>query len=224
MSDQENQATEDQTVDTEYNSEVEDLSPEKEKEILMNRARMMDLKVSNNIGLDTLRERIAAAQAEKPETNVMAPTSEPKAQEPTTQGNPLTGQPTGKPKRMKSLRQHMHDENMKLIRVRVTCMNPSKADLQGEIITVANEHLGTIRKFVPYGELTEDGYHIPYCIYKQMKNKQFWQKRTVKDRHTKTNRVETIPMKEFSIEVLAPLTQSELNQLATAQQAAGSFN
>lgn len=221
MSDEQNLNQEDQVADTEYDNDIEDLSPEKEKEMLMNKARVMGLKVSNNIGLDTLRDRIKEAQEPKTETNVMSPevSTEPKAQV-----NALTGNKTGKKVRMKSLRQHMHDENMKLVRIRVTCMNPGKSDLQGEIITVANESLGTVRKFVPFGDLTDDGYHVPYCIYKQMKNKQFWQKRTVKIRGTKEERIESVPMKEFSIEILPQLTRDELNQLATAQQAAGSFN
>lgn len=217
MSDQQDLNQEDKVVDTEYSNDIEDLSPEKEKELLMNKARVMGLKVSNNIGLDTLRDRIKEAQEPKTETNVMTPEV---STEPKTQVNALTG----KKVRMKSLRQHMQDENMKLVRIRVTCMNPGKSDLQGEIITVANEFLGTVRKFVPFGDLTDDGYHVPYCIYKQMKNKQFWQKRTVKIRGTKEERVESVPMKEFSIEVLPQLTRDELNQLATAQQAAGSFN
>lgn len=205
----------------------EDLSPEKEKELLMNKARIMGVKVSNNIGLDTLRDRIAEAQKEQSnqETGNAYTSDQGDAVNPLIPGSSESGKKdkAGKKKKL-SLRQHVHNENMRLIRIRVTCMNPAKADLQGEIFTVANEHLGTVRKFVPFGELTEDGFHVPYCIYKLMKSKQFYQTRTIRDRRTGTERPETTALREFSMEVLPPLNQEELKKLATAQTAAGSFN
>ena len=39
-------------------------------------------------------------------------------------------------------------------------LDPKKKDLPGEVVTFANEYLGTVRVFVPFGEQTEDGWHI----------------------------------------------------------------
>jgi len=113
---------------------------------------------------------------------------------------------------------------MKLVRLRIQNLDPKKKDLPGEIFTVANEYLGTVKKFVPYGEVTEEGYHVPYCIYRMMDARKFLNIRTVKDRRTGIERVESTWAKEFALEVLPQLTAKELAELANAQKAAGSFN
>lgn len=121
-------------------------------------------------------------------------------------------------------RKALRDEQMALLRVRVTNMNPAKKDLPGEIFTVANEILGNVKKFIPYGEQTDNGYHIPRCLFTQLEEKRFQQIRTVKDKRTGVLRPETRWVKEFALEVLPPLTQEELQRLATAQAAAGSVD
>ena len=110
---------------------------------------------------------------------------------------------------------------MKLIRVRITNMDPKKKDLRGEIMTVANEYLGTVRKFVPFGEDTVEGYHVPKCLLTMMQERKFLRIREIKDRKTGVTRPETAWVREFAIEILDPLTPEELKQLATAQIAAG---
>lgn len=186
-----------------------------ERELLMNKARLMGIEFSNNIGTDTLRARINAKL-----DGVSAPASE---DEPApVETNALTGEASNAPK--KTLRQEIYDEQMKLVRIRITCMDPKKKDLQGEIFTIANEYLGTVRKFVPFGDATENGFHVPYCIYTMLKEREFLNIRTLKDRKTGSPRVESNYAKEFAIEVLPPLTQEELKRLATAQIAAGSLD
>jgi hypothetical protein len=189
-----------------------------ELDVLKQRARMMGLTFSNNIGLDALRKKVNDAMEGKVE--------EQPAQEPAADGtfapNPLAGETV--PVKRKSLRQHLFDEQMKLVRVRITNLDPKKKDLPGEIFTVANEHLGTVRKFIPYGEFTDGGYHVPYIIFKQLEARKFHDIRTIKDRRTGTNRVESRWVREFALEVLPPLTKQELDQLATAQIAAGSVD
>lgn len=122
-----------------------------------------------------------------------------------------------------ALRSKIHAESMALIRCRITNLDPKKKDLQGEIFTVANEILGTIRKYIPYGDATEQGYHIEKVLFDQLEDRKFQQIRTIKDARTGTTRPETRWVKEFSLEVLPQLTQEELNRLATAQAAAGSM-
>lgn len=101
----------------------------------------------------------------------------------------------------------------RLVRCRISNLNPKKADLEGEFFTVSNEFIGNVKMFVPYGEKTEDGWHIPYCIYKQLKAREFQNIRSYTDKVTKQIRVDTSMRAEFAIEVLEPLTQEELDAL-----------
>lgn len=177
-----------------------------ELSLLKSRAKLMGITFSNNIGLDALKEKIEkkmAGEADDPvsDETVIAP-------------NPL--EPEARPM---SLRDIIAQDAMKLVRLRITNLDPKKKDLPGEVFTLANEYLGTVRKYIPYGEVTEDGYHVPNCIYERLKARMFQNIRSVKERNGHI-RVETNWVREFSLEVLPPLTEKELKQLATAQQAA----
>ena len=183
---------------------------------LKERAKVMGIPFSNNISLETLRKRIADKKEGKDEPEV----------------NPLAGDSeiaaiTAAPKKLDAkqnalaLRKLMHREQMKLVRVRITNMDPKKKDLPGEIWTVANEYLGNVRKMIPYGEQTDDGFHIPYCLFRLLQSKRFLHIRTVKDRVTGLERQEKQWVKEFSLDVLPDLTKEELARLAAAQAAAG---
>lgn len=118
-----------------------------------------------------------------------------------------------------SLRQKLRQEEMKLIRCRITNLDPKKKDLPGEILTVANEYLGNVRKYIPYGEVTDNGYHIENCLYKQLLERTFVNIKVRKDSRGREI-VETQDAREFAIEVLPPLTESELARLAASQAAA----
>ena len=180
--------------------------------MLKQRASMMGIQFSNNIGLETLRKKIEDKMEGRADSDA-AP-----------QINPLAGETTAQPVKRKTLRQKLYDEQMKLVRIRVTNLDPKKKDLPGEVITVANEHLGTVRKFVPFGEVTDGGYHVPYCIYRFMEKRKFLNIRIVKDRRTGVERVESNWVKEFALEVLPQLTPQQIANLRTAQIAAGSVD
>lgn len=194
-------------------SDTQDELKVDELEMLKSRARLMGVDFSNNIGIDTLKARIEAKMGEGDSAAVKEPNTP-------VQENALQS-PNVKGVKCKTLRQHLYDENMKLVRIRVSCMDPKKANLPGEIFTVANEYLGTVRKFVPFGEDTDDGFHVPYCIYKMMDARKFLQISTRKDKVTKQLVVDSRYVREFSIEILPPLTQKELQRLAMEQSASG---
>lgn len=180
---------------------------------LKQKATLMGIPFSNNIGEEALAKKIEEKLA-GPATTAQ-----------TSQLNPLEGDVVGsKPKAKMTLRQRQIAEQMALTRVRITCMNPQKKDLQGEIYTVANEFIGNVRKFIPYGEASEGGYHIPKCLLTMLQEKKFLQITTVKDKRTGTTRPVTKEVREFAIEILPPLTREELAELATAQMAAGSID
>lgn len=183
--------------------------------LLKQQATLMGISFSNNIKVETLRAKIAA-KMEGEEDNTDEEGNAIK------QPNPLAGSATSftkTNKRTPSLAEHLQKDAMKLVRIRIACMDPKKQDLPGEIFTVANEFLGTVKKYVPFGEQTDNGYHVPHCIYELLKNREFLhiQTRTVNGQiETKTRWV-----KEFSIEVLPPLSDEEIQSLAQDQRATG---
>jgi len=253
-----------------------------ELELLKQRARLLGVEFSNNIGIDTLRERvnakigevnsgdtgseqssdeadtasdgtqqnqnfdddieeeqaegqaliqnafdaaaqIAATKVTAPATTPISPSGEIKRVTPIVGNTPdltasaKTGSPLApREGRTPTLRQHLYNEQMKLVRVRIQNLDPKKADLNGEVICIANKHLGNVKMYVPYGETTDDGWHIPYIIYKELARRKFLSIRTVKDPRTKQPVVKKGWAKEFAIDILPPLTQKELNQLAVA--------
>lgn len=200
----------DQALNTEGETAVDELA------LLKERAKQMGIPFSNNISLETLRKRIADKMEGKDEPEV----------------NPLSGDVeiaaiTSAPKKLDAkqnalaLRKMMQRDQMKLVRVRITNMDPKKKDLPGEIWTVSNEYLGNVRKMIPYGEQTDEGFHIPYCLFRLLQSKRFLHIRTVKDRVTGVERQEKQWVKEFSLDVLPDLTKEELARLAAAQAAAG---
>lgn len=208
----------DETQNTGVDASADPLELPDELTILKQRARMMGITFSNNIGLESLRSKIAEAQAgevEKP------------AEGAATMINPLNGavvkEDPAAP--VKSLRQQILEENLRLVRLRIVNLDPKKKDLPGEFFTVANEYLGTVTKFIPYGEVTDGGYHVPYCLYKMLRDKKFLSIRTKTDRSNSGQiRVEQRWAAEFSLEIMDPLTPDELQKLATAQTAAGNLS
>lgn len=212
-------ADENEIIEANQADDTADFAPDTpvadELAVLKDRARLLGVEFSNNIKLETLRERVAKKLAENAD-----PMDEVAQDEDEQEQNPLGTTPP-KP-RKKTLREELMESQMALVRCRITNLDPKKKDLPGEIFTVANEYIGTVRKFVPFGEVTDEGYHIPFCIYTMLEERRFQDIRTVKDRRTGTSRVQSTWAKEFAIEVLPQLTEAELHALAAAQAAAGS--
>lgn len=180
---------------------------------LKGRATLMGIQFSNNIGVDALKAKInEKITGEKP-----AEVVEDDAEE------VVTTSPAALAKPAQTLRQRLLQDNMRLIRIRISCMDPKKKDLPGEIFTVANRFIGTVRKFVPYGDATEGGYHVPYVIFKVLKKRKYLSITTKKNKNGQ-DEVITKYLPEFAIEELPMLTELELARLGQAQIAAGTVN
>ena len=103
----------------------------------------------------------------------------------------------------------------KLIRCNVICKDPMKASWEGEIFSVANDVIGEVKKYIPFN--TDEGYHIPQIIYNVMKDKEctiFVNKR-INGENVKVGKI----IKAYGFELLAPLTQDELDELGRDQMA-----
>ncbi|QIG76599.1 hypothetical protein EVC27_074 [Rhizobium phage RHph_I1_6] len=190
----------------------ESTSEVNELDILKTRAKLMGISFSPNLkDPEVLKEKIAAKLADdsaNDQKGMVSPelTSEVKADD--------------KPKTVDQIRKDMLAENMKLVRVRITCMDPKKKDLPGEIFAVGNDIMGVVRKFIPYGEVTDNGYHIPYIIYKALIKRKFLDIKVTKNSKGQEQVVQRW-VKEFAIDILPPLTTGEIAKLAANQAAAG---
>lgn len=174
-----------------------------ELDLLKERADTLGISYGPKIAVETLRARIEAKLNDTP-----APADNDSADEVDAGEESDT-----------EIRARQERDELRLVRVRVACLNPNKRLLRGEIFSVANRVLGTVRKFIPYGEATDNGYHVPYILLQQLKARKFNQVtiKRLKNGHTDvTSRL--VP--EFAIEELPPLTKDELEQLARQQAAA----
>lgn len=187
-----------------------------ELDTLKARADQMGITYKNNIGIEALKAKINAKLDDKEDT-----TDE--------EGNPLTSAPAAAPQETPAkkskheleneIRQQQQAEMMAMKRVRITCLNPAKRELKGEIITVANRYLGTVRKFIPFGEATDNGFHVPQVLLQELQSRKFNSVSTKPGQNGQVLPVQRL-VNEFSIEELEPLTEKELAKLAATQMAA----
>ncbi|CAM0075733.1 hypothetical protein VPHK482G1_0020 [Vibrio phage K482 g1] len=113
------------------------------------------------------------------------------------------------------VRMALHKEANKLVRVKITCMNPAKKEWKGEVFSVTNAIFGTIKKFVPYNVAAADAYHVPQALLTMMQDKEYQAFSTVRVKGVDTKKPRQV--KEFAIEVLPPLTKQELEAIAKKQ-------
>lgn len=187
--------------------------------LLKQRADTLGIGYSPRIGVDALREKIERKLAE-PAGNAAGAAAAPASGAELDENNP--DMPEAQRKAM--MRRRIREEGLKLVRVRISCLNPNKNALQGEIFTVANKYLGIVKKFIPYGEASEGGYHLPHVLYEEIKSRRFLDIKTHRDKRTGKIIITQRWVPEFAIEVLPQLTQKELDQLAAAQAAAGGLD
>lgn len=201
------------------------VTPEMELESLKARADAMGLKYHPSIGLEKLREKVNEAVAADgplpPDETNSTDTNTGTDAAPTA---PMTKDEDVKvpgPETPEQKRARLKKEATALIRVNITCMNPAKNEWPGEIFTVGNSAVGTIKKYVPFN--TSDGYHVPKMILDQIRERQCQIFVTDKSKNGVTVRKGKM-IKEFAIEVLPALTQAELDELARRQAMAGSID
>lgn len=158
------------------------------------RADLLGISYHPSIGVDKLRDKVRAALASDTEEVKSKATS--------------SGETEGQ------YRQRKIEEATRLVRIRLTCMNPLKKEWDGEIITVGNSLVGTLKKFIPFN--AEEGWHVPHMMYEELRDRQcqiFFTKTDERGNKVRAGKL----IKEFAIEVLPQLTTEELKALATEQ-------
>lgn len=212
--DQENKLEDEAALNAEAEETQEEEAPVDELSHLKNKADLMGIKYASRIGVDKLREKINSVlnndgtatdpdEEDDEDEKVAAVKKKPAA--------------LSKHERVAAIRKKMNEDEMFLVRLRISNLNPSKKDLEGEFFTVVNKYLGTVRKFIPYGEASDNGYHVPNIIYKEIKSRKFNSVRT----KTINGQIHVIQkwVPEFALDVMEPLTLKEIKDLAASQAA-----
>jgi len=170
-------------------------------EELKARATMLGVKFHPSISAEKLREKLAEHAAAQ-EAN------QPAAPEPVVAAAETAGQK----------RKRLQDEQTKLVRVRLTCMNPNKREWEGELFSIGNNVVGTIKKYVPFN--APNGWHIPQIMLNMIQERQCQIFENKKAKNGVTVRQGKL-IKEFAIEILDALTPEQLHDLAQQQAMAG---
>jgi hypothetical protein len=164
---------------------------------LKNRADTLGISYHPSIGVDKLRSKVSEKMEENESKEETGSTEE---------------VDTSKPK------QSARTKATNLIRVRVTCMNPNKKEYEGELFMVGNSVIGTVKRFVPF----DVDWHVPEIIYQIIKDRKYQTFVTVKDRNGNKSREGKL-VNAYAVEVLKPLSDKEMKELAQRQaMAAGS--
>ncbi len=188
-------------------------STERELENLKTEAQELGITYHPSIGIDKLKAKIREERQLLAELDNTPKVSDPEEENKEPEIIPIKETLGQKKLRLKR-------DATRLIRCRVTCMNPIKKDLHGEIFAVGNKLVKTIKVFVPYQ--AEEGWHIPNMILQVLQEKVCQIFVTATDSNgRKTKKAKLI--KEYSIEMLPPLTTEELATLAATQAATKSL-
>lgn len=176
-------------------SDTDEILTQDELTTLKARADLLGISYHPSIGLEKLREKINAATSDEvPQANAV--------------------QASAQEENVNQKRARLKKEALELVRIRVTCMNPAKAEWEGEIFTVGNSAVGSITKYVPFN--ADAGWHVPRIIYTQLAERQCQIFVTVTDSRGNKSRKGKL-IREFAIEVMPPLTPEELRDLAQRQ-------
>lgn len=122
------------------------------------------------------------------------------------------------------LRRAMKLKHLRLVRVQIVNLNPADSAIPGGIVTVVNPYLGKISKFIPYGEESENGYHVPAILVEELRQWKFPMRKENKRNKFGVKTYRTVMAPRFSITELPPLTQEELAEMGKRQAAAQSID
>ena len=209
---------------TEENNENQE-QPD-ELEILKQRAVTLGISHHPNIGLDKLRAKINEKlnpTEDQPETsgeqvslgNFTA--AQLREQLATLEAAERVGAAeTFTPMQPTTPAQHLaarKKKALRLVRIRVTNMNPVKGNLLGEILSCGNAEIGFVKKFIPFN--AEQGWHVPQIMVDVLKSKKYMSHYEVKIGNKKVKKHRLVS--EYAIEIMPPLTAEELQELKQRQ-------
>ena len=170
-------------------------------------ADTMGVSYHPSIGIDKLREKMDEVDT------ALKPVADPVSEDDPTPAKKLVEQ-----KSLKNKTQSAKDRAMKLVRIRLACMDPSKQGLPGEIFSTGNKYTGRIKKYVPY----DTDWHVPSMLLKMIqarKTQIFVKKKERTDSGAMVEITKGKTVKAYSVEILPDLTEKELKELGQRQLA-----
>lgn len=196
----------------------DELTPELKEEYrstLMEEAKRLGVEFKNNIGIETLYNRVNAAR--KGETL----SEEELENENVKQGDKIAPNlenvnlvPQEELKLSPELARQKKREYLETkVRVQITCNDPMKSDWQGEILEVSNNIISRKKEFVPFNV----PWHVNRFILNMLEERTFTHHYTVKIDGKMVNRHKLA--KAFNITELPPLTKQEIEAIGRKQLA-----
>lgn len=192
-------------VDNQKDDLLEDQVEDKQLtrlELLKQRANAMGIKHSPNIGEEALADKIDKHLAGRGEDNH-------KDYDKETQG--LTASGAIKNNKVVNPRERA----FKLERVIIYPVDPRRAQLTGELVFAGNSEIGIVGKYVPFND--KRGYHVPSIHMNKLRETQFTEFYTVQDQWG-NDETKTRQRSAYIIQTLPPLTEAELEAIATRQK------
>ncbi|MCK5916471.1 MAG: hypothetical protein KAG92_10060, partial [Deltaproteobacteria bacterium] len=180
-------------------------------QMLRERADLMGVKYHPNIGIEKLKEKLAAKQGDKTPDDLDVDDQNKLLQQ-------VAGRSPDDVETPAMVRMRLRKKALELVRIRITCMNPIKGNLKGVIPSVGNAQIGFVKKYIPFN--AEQGWHVPRILLNQLMEKKYVSHYEVKVGNKKIKRHKLLP--EYSIEILPPLTIEEIKDLAHRQLASQS--
>jgi len=199
-------------------------------ETLRARATSLGLKFSGNTGANTLQKKIEDAAVEDSKLEAVLGDAEPLPEiikQPQPKGPAslaelqLMDPAKIDPKNQILIRQVVRAKALILRRVTIVNLDPADAELSGAVITVMNKYTGKVSKFIPFGEGTENGYHIPQILLNHLQSQKFVLRKQNKGAQFGVKTYKTTMVPKFAVTILPDLTADELKSLADRQAASG---
>jgi len=188
------------------------LTEQDELKALKARADLMKISYHPNIGVDKLRAKLQEQLDKSPEQLALEKDTIPSANQnfDSPDKNQHAKRETPAERKIRERK-----KASRLIRIRLSCMNPAKKAWNGEVFTVSNSVAGTHKKFVPFH--APNGWHVPEIMVGMIKDRKFVEHyiagKDAKGRDIKRHRL--VP--EFVVAELPPLTPEEIQELKVQQ-------
>lgn len=169
------------------------------RKALLKQASDLGISVHPNAKNETIAAKITAVLKDKPEETVEAPTVAEEAPAPVA------------PVRAAKASKELHPAK-RLVRVRITCNDPQKADQSGDIISVSNAVVGNVRFYFHFNK----PWHVPQFILDTLRESKLFLHSSRKD----GREIVTREVPRYNIEVLPPLDEKQRERIAAKQAAA----
>lgn len=179
-------------------------------ESLKQEAELIGMPVPGNISAETLAAKISEFKKEKAEKAAAEKAKGPSPQE--AAANVVKDLTSVMRNSDADLKDRSRAAKL-LHRVIVTCHDPSKTSLPGQIFTVGNSAFGTEKKYVKFGE----PWHVSTMMLNAIKEKNFLQHYSDKDKRTGRAITRSRLVPAYSVQTLPALTTAELEDLARKQ-------